>query len=85
MYLDALCKALIWLSISMACKGQPESRWVRGGQKINFFPEIILSGGGAEILILEFANGGGGLHINGNLTTLRRSRLNGKKASHWII
>ena len=64
MTLCVVRKALIWLSISVACEGQPESRWVRGVQK-NFFPEIISSGRGAGILIWEFANRGGELILFG--------------------
>ena len=76
MHAKTLCvvrKASIWLSISVACEGQPESRWVRGVQKI--FLKLFRVGGGAGILIWEFANRGGGANAVRTISGTERIRI----------
>ena len=66
MHAKTLCvvrKASIWLSISVACEGQPESRWVRGVQKI--FLKLFRVGGGLESLSGNLQIEGGGLMLFG--------------------
>ena len=66
MHAKTLCvvrKASIWLSISVACEGQPESRWVRGVQKI--FLKLFRVGGELESLSGNLQIEGGGLMLFG--------------------